>query len=330
MFGSAFMGRITGSYGDRSGVLDYWTAWQNLETGSPAFAAGTPSGAYYQAPMTLASVNLRGDYTPGGPFSGGVSFKAENDDFHYPNTTDGTGTTTPINLANQVYGVKSDYNLTASIDGNYRASDAVNFHAYYTYEQIFFNNLGNGECANSNGLVAAATATAPAQYCTGSAGYFQNKYTSGVSTVGLGGEWQATDKLKFTADYTFAYGSVLFGNFNGVFVPANQLAYTYQNVSNYPDENSTMNALTLKAKYALSDNVEFGVGVGWSMFRSSNWNDQQPAVEAKCTSNAVNTCASVGTTTTTNNANSINILNPGYSSPNWNVGLVMASLKIKW
>jgi hypothetical protein len=334
MFGSSFMGRITGSYGDRSGVLDYWTAWQNLETGSPAWAAGgTPSGAYYQAPMTLASINVRGDYTPGGPFSGGVSFKAENDDFHYPNTTDGTGQTTSLNLQNQVYGIKSDYNLTASIDGNYRPSDTVSFHAYYTYEQLFYNNLGNGECADSTGLVAAATASAPAQYCTGSAGYFQNKYTSGVSTVGLIGEWKPMDRLKLSADYTFAYGSVLFGNYNGVYIaPAsgNPLAYTYQNVSNYPDENSMMNSLTVKAKYDVTDNIELGLGVGWSMFRSNNWNDQQPAVEAKCTSNSSNTCASSGTTTTTNNANSINILTPGYSSPNWNVGMVMASLKVKW
>ena len=91
-----------------------------------------------------------------------------------------------------------------------------------------------------------------------------------------------------------------------------------------------MNSLAVKAKYELTENIELGLGVGWSMFRSSNWNDQQPAVEAKCTNNATNNCVSSGTTTTTNNANSINILTPGYSSPNWNVGMVMASIKVKW
>jgi hypothetical protein len=363
MFGSSFMGRITGSYGERSGVLDYWTAWQNLTTGSPTFATGVdPSGAYYQAPMTLASVNLRGDYISGGPFSGGVSFKAENDDFHYPSATAGTptGTASP-NIPNQVEGIKSDYNLTAGIDGNYRLNEAVNFHAYYTYEQLFYDNIGNGDCANNNSVVTTTTkiggvtsAPYPSYYCTGSAGYFQNKYTSGVSTLGLSAEFKATDRLKFTADYTFAYGSVLFGDYNGVFVSGNsvpaagsgsvavsQLQQSMQNVTNYPDENSIMNALTVKAKYELTDNIELGLGVGWSMFRSNNWNDQQPAVEAKCTSNTSNTCnsttygptnppgAAVGQTTT-NNANSINILTPGYSSPNWNVGTVMASLKIKW
>jgi hypothetical protein len=332
MFGSSFMGRITGSYGDRSGVLDYWTAWRNLETGSSAFAADTPSGAYYQAPMTLASINVRGDYTPGGPFSGGVSFKAENDVFHYPNTTDGTGQTTAANLANQVYGIKSDYNLTAGIDANYRPVEGVNFHAYYTYEQIFFNNLGNGGCST---LASAETAACgdPGGTLAGvtSPGYFQNKYTSGVSTVGLSGQWQATDRLKLSADYTFAYGSVMFGNFNGVFVPAASVAQTYQNVINYPDENSVMNALTLKAGYKVTDNMELGLGVGWSMFHSNNWNDQQPAVEAKCTSNSSgNVCNTTSAGVTTNNANAIAILTPGYSSPNWNVGLVMASLKIKW
>jgi hypothetical protein len=60
----------------------------------------------------------------------------------------------------------------------------VNLHAYY--EQIYYNNLGNDAGADSN---------AP-PFCTGSAGYFQIKYTSGVDTVGLGAEWQARDRLK--------------------------------------------------------------------------------------------------------------------------------------
>ena len=114
MMGSAFMGRINYTYADRTGVLNYWTAWQNLETGNSAFAPGTPSAAYYQAPMTSNAINMRADYAPAGPFSGGVSFKAESDDFHYPSTTAGTPPgTLPVNLANQVYGIKNDNNLTA-------------------------------------------------------------------------------------------------------------------------------------------------------------------------------------------------------------------------
>jgi MtrB/PioB family decaheme-associated outer membrane protein len=312
MFGSALMGRITASYGDRSGVLDYWTAWQNLATGNGNFAAGTPSGAYYQAPMTLASVNLRADYAPAGPFSGGVSFKAENDDFHYPSTTAGTPAgTLPVNLANQDYGIKSDYNLTAGIDANYRPVEGVNFHAYYTYEQIFYNNLGNGACADS----------AAAPLCTGSAGYFQNKYTNDVQTVGLSTEWQATDKLKLSAEYTFAYGAVMFGEYDGVFVPLGAVTQTYQNVSNYPDDHSIMNALTLKASYKLTDNIELSLGGMYSMFWDKDWRDLTGAVVPDCPAGGGCTAAQ---------QNTVAILTPGYASPNYNVGAVMAMLKVKW
>ena len=87
----------------------------------------------------------------------------------------------------------------------------MNLHFFYTYERIFFNNLGNGACST----VPIATAA-----CAGTAGYFQNKYTSAVHTVGMSGDWKVTDKLKLGAEYTFAYGSVMFGEFNGVFVGA--------------------------------------------------------------------------------------------------------------
>ncbi len=305
MMGSAFMGRINYQFSDRTGVLDYWVPWQNLTTGTSAFAAGdTPSGAYYQAPMTSNAINLRGDYSPGGAFSGGLQFKFENDDYHYPSTTAGTPAgTAPANLVNQVEGIKQDNNLTAGIDGNYRPAEGVNLHAYYTYEEIFYNNLGNGACSGSN-----------TGACAGSVGYFQNKQTTDVQTVGLSAEWQATDRLKLTGEYTFAYGSVMFGEFNGVFVGApNQ---NYQNVINYPDDQTVMNALTVKGTYKLTENVELSLGGMYSMFYDKDWRDE--------------TCAVVSTAGGCDSGKAISILTPGYASPNYNVGAVMAMLKIKW
>jgi MtrB/PioB family decaheme-associated outer membrane protein len=305
MMTSVLMGRITYDYIDRSGVLNYWAPWGALEGGTGADAA--PSGAYYQAPMTSNGVTLRTDYSPGGAFSGGLQFKAVNEDFHYPGTVGGP-VLTPVNLVNQVEGIKSDYNLTVGIDGNYRPVEGVNLHAYYNYEQIFYNNLGNGACANSNG-----TATCPT-----SAGYFQNKQTTDVNTVGVSGDWQATDKLKLGLNYTFSYGSVMFGQFNGVFVPLNGVGQTYQNVANYPDNKSIMNALTVKASYQLTPNMEFSVAGTYAMFLDHNWQDNA------CTPMLSNgLCAGPAKTT-------ISILTPGYVSPNYNVGAVMASLKVKW
>ncbi len=304
MLNSVVMGRITYDYIDRSGTLNYWVPWAALEGTTGADAA--PSGAYYQAPMTSNGVTLRTDYSPGGPYSGGLQFKAVNEDFHYPGTVGGANLT-PVNLVNQVEGVKSDYNFTVGIDGNYKPVEGVNLHGYYNYEQIYFNNLGNGACANSN-----------TGACAGSAGYFQNKYTSGVNTVGVSGEWQATDRLKLGLNYTFSYGSVMFGQFNGVYVPLNTVTQTYQDVANYPDNKSIMNALTVTARYQLTPNMTLSVGGTYAMFVEHNWQD--------------NACTPMLTTGLCSgpSGTSISILTPGYVSPNYNVGAVMASLKVKW
>ena len=307
----AWVGRINYEHDDRSGVMQYWEAWSNLEG---KFDDETLSGAYYQAPMTADGITLRTDYSPGTAFSGGLQFKARDEHFHYPSGSSACAYETTCdteNLANQVYGITQDYNLTVGIDGNYRVSDALNFHAYYTYEEIFYNNVGNGECADSTGVPSAGN------LCTGSAGYFVNKSTDGVHTLGLDAEWKATDKLKFGLDYTFSYGAVMFGEYNGVVVATP--TQTYQNVTNYPDINTVMNSLTLKAHYQLAANTELLLGATWSMLRMDNFNDLPPAL-----------VASAPTTTGGVTTAGIDIFTPGYSSPNYNVGMLMAAVKVKW
>ncbi len=54
----------------------------------------------------------------------------------------------------------------------------------------------------------------------GSAGYFQNQDTSSTHTVGVSGDWRVNEKLKLRAEYTFSYGTVMFGEYYGVFVLA--------------------------------------------------------------------------------------------------------------
>ena len=126
------------------------------------------------------------------------TIQGEEDDFHYPSTTENAPPgTAPGNLLNQIEGIKHDYNLTAGIDGNYRMAADLNFHADYTYEQIFYDNLGNGDCA-----IPPAPPSPQLEFARPAAGYFQNKYTSGVHSAGLSAEWQATDRLKIGANST--------------------------------------------------------------------------------------------------------------------------------
>ena len=298
VLGADLMGRLSYEHKERNGTLVYDTAWGNLENGAPE-ADGTPSGAYYQAPMTSDSITVRADYAPTGDFSGGVYLKYANEDFHYP----AAAITLPSgdwNLTGFGEGIKQDYNFTAGPDINYRPSQTTNLHVYYTYEQIFFDNRGNGGCAESN-----------TDICAGSVGYFQNKYTSNMNTAGFSGDWQASDKLKLAAEYNMSMGSVIFGQYNGVMVPAGTVSQGYQNVVSYPDVNSTMHDLRLTAVYHLSEKIQCSLMYEYSMFHNNDWNDLAAPVAP-----------------TTNGGTTISILNPGYSAPNYNVSTVGAVLKV--
>jgi hypothetical protein len=279
--------------------------WANL-AGVPttSTASGvTYSGAYYQAPMTSDAVKLRVDYQPMGNLSAGLFLQFKNENFTYPVTTlANSGTTAGYPLTNYGEGVKQDYNLTVGPDITYRPKDDVNLHTFFTYERIYYNNLGNGACST-----AAQAATAA---CTGTAGFYQNEYTSAVYTVGASGDWQVTSKLKLRAEYTFAYGSVMFGEFNGVAVTT--ATASYQNVTNYPDINSVMNNIKVGATYELMPNMDLLLQVGWTYFHNNDWNDTASSIQ--------------GTTGTT----AIGILTPGYSSPNYSTATLMTGMKFRF
>ena len=296
MLGADVLGRITYEHGERSGTLVYGRAWGNLANGSPEIY-DTPSGAYYQAPMTSDSVVLRTDYAPIGSLSGGLFVKYVNEQYHYPSIPS-TAPSGDWTLVGHGEGITRDYNFTFGPDINYRPSEAVNVHVYYTYEQIFFNNVGNGACAESNtGL------------CAGSAGYYQNRYNSAMNSAGFNGTWQANSKLKLSTDYNMSAGSVIFGQFNGVLVPS--VTQSYQNVVSYPDNNSTMNDLRLTAIYQITDKIECSLMYEFSMFHNNDWNDLTAPVQAS-----------------TNTGTAISILTPGYSSPNYSVSTIGAVLKV--
>jgi hypothetical protein len=296
--GDQLNGKISFDYANRSGALSYLTPWYNLDgTG----ASPTYSGAYYQAPMTSETVTVRGDYSPRDNLSGDVFISFKNEDYNYPaasNYTSPSGSTTIAPLTGVGTGIKQDYALTVGPDITYRPTKQVNIDLYYTYELLFYNNLGNGACATSN-----------TGACAGSAGYFQNKDTSGTHTVGFNGEWQVNDKLKLRGSYSFSYGSVMFAQFDGVFVP-NPTA-SYQNVSNYPDIDSAMNNINVSATYALMPNTDLILDAGYTTYHSNNFNDTANAIQG------------AGTT-------AVSILTPGYSSPDYSIATLMAGVKFRF
>jgi|GEM_PF-1156791 len=300
MLSKDILGRVSYEHSNRSGVLHYGTAWGNLETGVPE-VEGTPSGAYYQAPMVADAVTVRADYAPVGDLSGGLFVKFSNNRYHYP-AVDSAATATNSgnwNLVGHGEGVTHNSSLTIGPDVNYRVSDSLGVHAYYSYERIYFDNVGNGNCAESNTGV-----------CAGSAGYFQNKYTSSMHTAGFSGDWKVTEKLKLSGEYNMSVGSVLFGQYNGVAVST--VTASYQNVTNYPDIDSRMDDVKVTANYQLTDNVDGTLIYQYSMFNNNDWQYvAQPVIP------------------TLNGGTAISILNAGYGAPNYNVSTVGMIVRMK-
>jgi MtrB/PioB family decaheme-associated outer membrane protein len=292
-FGPQVDGRLSYEHGERSGSLSYLEPWLNLD--GPG-TGPTYSGAYYQAPMRSDAVKLRADYSPMENLTGGLFVQFRNENYSYPSAYSFAGTTAPFTGVGE--GIRQDYNLTVGPDVNYRPREDVNLHFFYTYERIYYNNIGNGACATS------ATGA-----CLGSAGYFQNEYTSSVNTAGVSSEWKVSDKLKLGAEYTFSYGSVMFGEFNGVFVSSPTLSY--QNVTNYPDVDSVMNNVRLTAAYEVTPGMDLVLRGTWSYFHNNDWGDTANAIQG------------AGTT-------AVSIVTPGYESPNYSVVTLMTGVKFKF
>ena len=291
-------GKISFEYADRTGSLNYLGPWAFL--GQPA----SYSGAYYQAPMTSESILVRADYTPMPTISSGVYIRFRNEDFHYTDPTifnGGTAATLPFNGAAQ--GIKRDYNLTFGPDVNFRPSKNLNIHLFYTLEVLFYDNFGQGVCST-----AAQAATAG---CAGSAGFFQNQDTSTTHTAGISGEWQVSEKLKLRGDYTVSYGTVMFGEFNGVFVPTPTASY--QNVTNYPDINSLMNNVRLLATYALRPNIDLLMQGIYTQYHNNDWNNSSSSVVVS------------GTT-----AAPALLVTPGYGFRDYSIAALMAGVRVRF
>ena len=282
-------GKISLEASNRSGSMTYLGPWAALGQGSAY------SGAYYQAPMDSQSIIVRADYTPIETVTTGLEFRFKNEDFHYAG--DGGAT-----LTGGGQGIKNDFSLSIGPDFNYRPSKSVNLHAFYTYEMLFYNITGNGGCSTP---AQAATAA-----CAGTAGYFQNQDTTTTHSVGVSGEWQVSDKLKLKGEYDFSYGSVMFNEFDGVFVASPTASY--QNVANYPDITTAMNNLKLTATYQLMPNVELIGQALYMVMHNNDWNDTASSVQL---SGATNTSL---------------LLTPGYSSPNYNLLAALVAVRVKF
>jgi len=227
-----------------------------VRTGNFEFLPGsTTSGAFYQAPRTADRFKARGDYAPNDQWSIGVNGKFETNSYHYPNGMTGT---------------KRDANATIGPDVSYSPTKAVTTHLFYNYEQIYYVNMGNG--AGSTNVAASTTASSGAVTPASTAnGYgWSASTTDSVHTVGLGGDWKVTDRLKLGIDYTFSYGDVGYNLYNGIIV-TNPGTASYVNNPTLSSVSSSMHSVKLHGEYELAENITLLAGYGFDLYKDNDW-----------------------------------------------------------
>jgi MtrB/PioB family decaheme-associated outer membrane protein len=227
---------LTYEHAVRSGLMEL-PALSNAVSATGVVA--NASMPYYEAPRTADRVKFRADYMPSDDWTIGANARYETN--HYRYTQNITGT-------------QRDYNASAGPDVTFSPTKSIALHAFYTYEEIYYVNRGNGAASTLNGDYGWSAAT-----------------TNSVHTAGLSAEWKIDDRLKVGTDYTFSYGDVGYNLFDGGLALSSAVAASYYNVSNLPSVENSMHSFKVHAEYKLTDNVTLMGGYGFDLFKDNDW-----------------------------------------------------------
>jgi len=203
------------------------------------------------------------------------------------------------------YGLRNNHNISVGPDVNWQVTPALSAHAFYTYQQIYYDQSSIYQSTTGSGLPYTPTAS---QYIVP----FSNKTTNSVQTAGLTLDWQAIkDVLKFSADYTFAYGDTAYAMgdsvvFFGSSVAGSQLTQSNINLQPLPDVQSMLNMVSLRAQYTFRPDMTLTLGYAFERF---TYNDFM-----------------LGTSST----QYANLLLPGTPNTNESVNVVYAMLRYRF
>ena len=207
-------------------------------------------------------------------------------------------------------GLKSNNNISIGPDITYEVSKTLSFHAFYTYEQLFFNTnslVTNATC-NGNGTTLTAGAG-----CT-SNGTWNQKTDDQTSTFGASVEWQPIpDVLKLALDYTLSYGNTSYTFADGGIYSfptsatnSTPTATSGLYIQPLPSTSGVLNSITLKGQYKIRENISLIGGYSYQRF---TYKDYAYGVGATQFSNAVFT---------------------GDQKPNYSVSVVGLALNVRW
>jgi len=153
-----------------------------------------------------------------------------------------------------IYGLRNNHNFQIGPDLAWEMTPALNTHAYYTYQQIYYEQAS---------LYTSGTNFGP----TGTGYYvpWTNKTTDSVHTVGVTADWQAIpDVLKISFIYNFSYGDTAYALGDGMALigggQTSQSTLANLTLQSLPDVTSMLNMVSIRGEYTIRPNwtVIFG------------------------------------------------------------------------
>lgn len=239
----SFFGAISYSYQDRNAnTYANGNTWALLSDGG---VGADPQGflMYFEASRKHNELKGTLDYSPTAKVTGTLMLKFAGDS--YPQTT---------------YGLRNNHNLEIGPDVNWQITPALNAHAYYTYQQIFYDQTSLYESGTNFGPSGT--------------GYYvpwENKTTDSVHTFGLAVDWQPIkDVLTFSFDYNLSYGDTAYALGDGMALIGGSITSASTiaslNFQPLPDVTSMLNMIQITGQYKFRPNMTLIFGYAFEKF----------------------------------------------------------------
>jgi MtrB/PioB family decaheme-associated outer membrane protein len=168
------------------------------------------------------------------------------------------------------YGLRNNRNISIGPDISWQAAPALSVHAFYTYQQLYYNQASVYESSTFTGLPPTPSAS---QFVVP----WTSKTTDSVHTAGVNLDWLAIkDVLKFSLDYNFAYGNTAYALgdsvvFFGPAVAGSQITQAAINLQPLPNVKSMLNMVSLRGEYTFTPNTTLMMGYAYERFTANDF-----------------------------------------------------------
>lgn len=172
---------------------------------------------------------------------------------------------------NTTFGLRNNNNLSIGPDVSWRISDSLEAHAYYTYQQIYYEQSAVYASSGQPALPTNANYYVP----------WTNKSTDSVHTLGITLNWQAIPEvLKLAFGYNLSAGDTSYALSDGLGVigqaQTTQTGVGGLTLQQLPNINSMLNIISVRGEYTFRPNWTMLFGVEYERFTFKDWTGVGP------------------------------------------------------